>query len=140
MIADPEPNHVVAVARSQGPLLDTSSDGPIAPHFLEVERRMKRVRLQEFKILVCDSLNLSRKLFVGYPEALSRVVDPIFDSESFGLAGFELLDRRICQLIQFPGGNILIKLGVPLSRFESRKPLPEGGEILGSQLLHGSLD
>lgn len=101
---------------------------------------MKRVRLQEFKILVCDSLNLSRKLFVGYPEALSRVVDHISDSESFGLAGLELLDRRICQLIQFPGGNILLNLGVPLSRFEGREPLPEGGEIFTSQLLYGLLD
>lgn len=53
MVADPEPNEVIARLDRERAIRDSDTSRPEAAHFLEVERGILRVLLQASKRLVC---------------------------------------------------------------------------------------
>jgi hypothetical protein len=65
---DPKPQDPVGGLDANSAIMDADSGRPIAPDFLEVERRVFRVLFEELEGAVRKLLNRSRQRAVGDPE------------------------------------------------------------------------
>ena len=75
---NPEPENSVWRLYFDRPVLKSHTSGPEAAHFLEMQGRMLRVRLQQFKGFVGLLTDLSRKCVVVGPKIRRSVMDQIF--------------------------------------------------------------
>ena len=69
MGAYPEPKDPVVRVDSEGAIVQADADGMKPPDSLEVKRRVRRVGLQQFEILVCELANAGGKCIVAPPKA-----------------------------------------------------------------------
>ncbi len=74
VIADPEPDEIVALLNSQNSVAPTNPRRPEFADLLEVERRMLAVSLEKLEVLVGECLDGFRKGFIEPPEPRRRKV------------------------------------------------------------------
>lgn len=74
MVADPEPEQAVVNFDGEGSVLQADASGSESSGFLEMQRRMSRVCLQQRKVPVSQLLNRGWESFVTLPETWTREV------------------------------------------------------------------
>ena len=72
MVADPEPDEAVFGFDGQGAVAAADSGRPIAPDFLEHQRGMPRISLEQFEIPVCQLADAAGQEGIGAPEGRRR--------------------------------------------------------------------
>ena len=72
MRTDPDPNKVRTILHCEGAVIDPDPHGPQLSDFLEMQRGVRRVRLQEFEVLSAHSLDGFRQRRKAGPETGAR--------------------------------------------------------------------
>jgi hypothetical protein len=73
MCADPGPHDLIVVKSADRPVVNANTNRPqVAPHFLEVERRMKGILLPEAVGPGSKSANITGELAIGPPKIKAR--------------------------------------------------------------------
>jgi len=52
--ADPEQNYIVSILHGQSPHVQIDSRGPEIADFLEVQRGMRKIRLEQGELMACS--------------------------------------------------------------------------------------
>ena len=74
MSADPDPDYVIVGFNAKRPAFPPDSHGVESADFLEVQRRMLRIFLEQFEIVISELANRLRQVVITFPEVRIGVV------------------------------------------------------------------
>jgi hypothetical protein len=129
MMADPDPDEIVAIFQRERSMASADPRLPAFADFLELRRGMRLIPLEQLEILFGELLYGIRQGVKTIPELKGRPVHLQIPKLAFrlGFHGFPL------QEIQLAGSGIRRDLPVPLLPLARFYPLPELLEVLLGQ-------